>query len=198
VNAPDFEDKADKDGDGIYVVDVTVTDDKGAIDTQEISVTIKDVNPEILTGTSEPETLTAGKGNYHIFGEGGADTITGNTGNDTLDGGDGADQLTGGAGSNTFHYANISEAGDTIADFKTGIGNDVLDIKDLLQGYDGSSDLEATGFVQLVDNGGKTAVQVDVDGGADNFVTLATLSNVNSGTVTVTDLVTDGNLVAHS
>jgi hypothetical protein len=163
-------------------------------DTDDITIT---VNAHLTATGPGGESLLGGAGNDTITGAGGADTLSGGGGNDLLVGGDGSDSLTGGSGSNNFHYANISEAGDTIADFKTGLGHDVLDIQDILSGFvDGVSD--PTQFVELSGDGAKTVVSVDTDGGADNFVPLATLSGIDVGTVSVAGLVADGNLVLAS
>jgi len=46
-------------------------------------------------------------------------------------------------------------------------------------GYSGSDDIND--FLRIVLNGGKTELQMDVDGGGDNYVTLAVLNGVSSG-----------------
>ena len=204
LNPPDFEDKADSDNDGVYVVDVRVTDDKGATDTQQISVTVEDVANETITGTSGADSLTGADGNDSISGLGGSDSldggagldsITGGAADDLITGGDGADLLTGGDDGDTFDYNFITEAGDTITDFLTGLEGDTINIADLLSGFLGpDDDLDTLGFVQI---GGTTdaIIQVDVDGSGDNFIDLVTLQGV-SASVTVDQLVADNNLVA--
>jgi hypothetical protein len=205
ITGPDFEAPADKNSNNIYEVTVQASDGS-LMDTQALSITVTDVGNETITGTSSADNLAGAGGNDSILGLGGDDTLDGGIGLDTIVGGDhsdliiggdGADKLTGGNDGDTFHYSSITEAGDTITDFELSPEGDTINIADLLQGYDGSSDLETAGFVRLTDNGaGKTVVEVDVDGGADNFVALATLSNVATGTVNVQTMVADHNLVA--
>ncbi|MDN3524519.1 DUF4347 domain-containing protein [Halomonas sabkhae] len=60
ADAPDFEAPADDDGDGVYDVQVTVTDDDGATDAQDIAVNVTDVN-EAPTITSDGGGDTATK-----------------------------------------------------------------------------------------------------------------------------------------
>jgi glutaminase len=104
--------------------------------------------------------------------------------------------MTGGAGADTFKWEQGdlagSTTGDVINDFTVGQG-DKLDIGDLLTGYRaGVSD--PNGFVQFEEtSSGNTVVKVDVDGGGDNFVTLATLNDVTGQTVN--DMIGSGNLV---
>lgn len=80
------------------------------------------------------DTIDAGAGN---------DTVYGQEGNDIIIGGAGNDILSGGSGSDTFKWNNADKgtgatpATDTIRDFgvaTTGNNNDVLDLRDLLQG----------------------------------------------------------------
>ncbi|MCB1490547.1 MAG: tandem-95 repeat protein, partial [Rhodobiaceae bacterium] len=51
-SAPDFEVRADQDGDNVYDVTVTATDSDGASDTQDIAVTVTDV-PEAPTAVND-------------------------------------------------------------------------------------------------------------------------------------------------
>tara|TARA_B100001989_G_scaffold212112_1_gene161707 strand:- start:312 stop:4052 length:3741 start_codon:yes stop_codon:yes gene_type:complete len=69
---------------------------------------------------------------------------------------------------------------------------DALDIADLLSGFDPLSDAIAD-FVQVTDNGVDTSVAVDSDGGADNFVQIATLTDVTG--LDVNTLLADDNLL---
>ena len=50
-------------------------------------------------------------------------------------------------------------------------------IADVLSGYDPLADAIAA-FVQITDNGTDSTLSIDVNGGADNFVQIATLQNV--------------------
>lgn len=51
---------------------------------------------------------------------------------------------------------------------------DKIDISEMLVGYDPLTDA-ITDFVQITDNGTNSYVFVDDDGGADNFIKIATL-----------------------
>jgi Ca2+-binding RTX toxin-like protein len=110
-------------------------------------------------------------------GNGGNDRLLGNEGNDTLIGGGGNDNLTGNTGVDSFVYQAITDARDTITDF-TAI-EDVLVLTELFDslGYAGTNPI-TDGFLRFVQSGANTNVQIDADGGANSFVTSATLSNV--------------------
>mgnify|MGYP001159958392 CR=1 FL=1 len=79
---------------------------------------------------------------------------------------------------------------ETISAFESG---DALDISDILSGYDPLSDA-ITDFVQIIDNGSDTIISVDADGGADNFVQIATLIDV-VGLTDESALETSGTLI---
>ena len=112
------------------------------------------------------------------------------SGNDTLDGGKGADRLTGGDGSDHFLHHSLTDGKDTIADFHTGAGGDVLDIHDMLVGFSAGHEDE---FVQCVTAGGNTTVRVDADGALNGskFTDICVLTGIATD---LTTLVSDGNL----
>jgi Ca2+-binding RTX toxin-like protein len=148
------------------------------------------VNVENLTQTGSAN--TSGTGNTldnKLTGNGGNNTLTGNDGADTIIGGSGNDTLTGGTGIDTFDYNALTDAADSITDFTTGAGGDKLDIDTLLTvlGY-GGADPIAAGYVQLLQAGAHTQVNIDSNGGGDNFATtLVTLQNITVGSVTLAD-----------
>jgi VCBS repeat-containing protein len=116
-----------------------------------------------------------------LSGTSGNDALVGDGGNDTLNGGAGNDLLTGGSGSDTFIYQSVNDrgvTGDVISDFSKAQG-DVLKLQDLLTSVGGPHDSTAFsgGFVQFLQSGSNTLVQVDSNGGGNDFVTLATLTN---------------------
>jgi Ca2+-binding RTX toxin-like protein len=162
-------------------------------------------NDNVLIGKDGDDEITAGAGNDHahggagadtIYGEDGDDLLYGGDGNDVLYGGDGLDFLVGGAGADTFVFEAASAFNDidVIKDFDVTNDNDVIDIVDLLSAYDPLTDA-ITDFVQITDNGTDSTLKVDVDGGADNFVTIATIEGV-TGLTDEAALVTSGNLLA--
>ena len=86
-----------------------------------------------------------------------------------------------------------SATSDTITDFRVAEG-DVIDISDVLFGYDPLTDA-ITDFVQITDSGVDSIVSVDSDGGGDNFVQIVTLKNV-TGLTNEEALETNGTLIA--
>ncbi|MCP5347359.1 MAG: type I secretion C-terminal target domain-containing protein [Gammaproteobacteria bacterium] len=83
---------------------------------------------------------------------------------------------------------------DVIKDFDISTDNDAINIADLLTAYDPLSDA-ITDFVQITDDGTDSTLKVDVDGGADNFVTIATIEGI-TGLTDEAALETSGNLIA--
>src|SRR5262249_29695274 len=125
-----------------------------------------------------------------IVGNAAANILSGGAENDTLDGGKGADKLTGGEGSDHFLHHSLADGKDTITDFHTGPGGDVLDISDMLIGYSAGHEAE---FVQCVTAGGNTTVKVDADGLANGakFTDVCVLTGV---TTDLDSLLSDGNI----
>ena len=74
----------------------------------------------------------------NLVGDGAANNLVAGIGSDTLDGAGGNDTLTGGSGSDVFHYISASDGVDKITDFETGNEGDVINITDVLSGYDGT------------------------------------------------------------
>jgi Ca2+-binding RTX toxin-like protein len=81
---------------------------------------------DVLCGNQVTNVLQGGAGNDRLFGGAGADTLRGGDGADWLDGGAWKDVLTGGSGADSFYFANIAQAGDTITDFQAGVDHIVL------------------------------------------------------------------------
>lgn len=141
---------------------------------------------EAIVGSAYNDTIRGGDSNDYLKGEGGDDEITG---------GAGIDQLYGGDGSDTFIFEALTAFShvDKIRDFDVSEG-DIIDISDLLSGYDPLADA-ITDFVEITDNGTDSTLSVDANGGADSFVQVATIY----GTIGLTDedaLETSGNLMA--
>ncbi|MDQ0839801.1 Calx-beta domain-containing protein [Sphingomonas faeni] len=100
-----------------------VTDAGGLFRDQQFTVTVTDVNPEIVIGTDANETIIGGAGddlflmgggNDRLYGGIGSDQLFGGEGNDLLDGGMGVDFLNGGAGDDRYVIDNV---GDQISEF---------------------------------------------------------------------------------
>jgi Ca2+-binding RTX toxin-like protein len=133
----------------------------------------------VLFGSMGNDVLRGGVGDDDLHGDSGDDVLTGGPGDDTLSGGTGADR---------FVFDQVEAGVDVIADFGTG---DVLAIGNSLQGF--AAGQEAN-FVNLLDDGADTTVQVDLDGAANgsSFETIAVLNGV-TGT-TLADLVSAGKI----
>lgn len=152
------------------------------------------LNPnDVLTGTAGEDMLLGGRG---------ADTISAGSGNDYLWGGAGGDNLTGGYGRDRFAFHSAGEAADTITDFHSGDGGDILDLSVLAAhyGWAGHNPV-AEGYLRFVQSGADVLVQVDRNGGSDDFATLARLEDVRTSELTPQNLrlsLSDGAEVAPS
>ena len=142
-------------------------------------------------GTAASETMTGTTGSQTFMGLGGDDVIYGMDGDDVLYGGSGIDFLYGGDGADTFGFDDINGT-DHIQDFSIAEG-DMLNISDLLEGYDPVTDAIGD-FVAVTSDGHDTIISVDTDGGADNFVQIAIMHGV-SGLSDVDTLENDGTLI---
>ena len=104
-----------------------------------------------------------------------SDVLYGLNGDDMLYGGDGADILFGGNGADTFVFeaGAVFAAEDRIEDFSVG-ENDVLDISDILTGYNFSTD-NIEDFARFVDSGADSYLEIDANGasGGANFKSVA-------------------------
>ncbi len=128
-----------------------------------------------------------------LIGGAGNDVLYGEAGDDILVIGDGFDQAYGGSGADQFVFDLFDGLVDKIYDFDSAEG-DVVNITDILQGFDPMADV-LSDFVQLVQNGGDTELQVNADGDAGGaFTTLAVFDSGISDTLA--DLINNGNLVA--
>ncbi len=83
-------------------------------------------------------------------------------------------------------FKSVSDGIDTITDFKTsGASEDHIALStSMFQNFSGDDafDLIGSGLLRAVSRDGTTKIQVDVDGGGDNFVTLATVTgNISNG-----------------
>ena len=140
----------------------------------------------VLSSWSEIEVLRTtndkGKTAINLTGNDFDQTIVGNAGSNVLEGKGGADVLTGGAGKDTFVLSNSAVLNpgaaniDSITDYAAG---EVVDITQILKVAAGTN-VVAGGYLRITTSG---LVQVDLDGGGDNWVTLSTING--SGSVSV-------------
>jgi hypothetical protein len=175
-----------------------------------------------LVGTSAANTLTGGSGNDFILGEGGNDTLSGGAGNDVLFGGTGNDTLTGGAdndvliggagtdlldgglGVDVLRWT-LGETGtDTVQNFGTAAGTDILNLRDLLVGeaHTGTSAGNLASYLHFNYSGGNTTVSVNSNaaGGVEQTIVLQGVDVTLGGTLTtdqqiIQDLLTKGKLI---
>lgn len=161
----------DTNGDAPSAFGYRATD--GSTGSATARVTVLQDPDALLEGTSGPDILVAAR-----------------FGSSALAGREGADILFGGDLGDVFDYDALSDAGaggDVIANFQKGM--DDLDLHDLLAGlpgYDGTNAFSA-GYLRFEPSGADTLVQVDGDGGADDFATLATLIGVSLTSADTTD-----------
>ena len=152
----------------------------GGIDTVKASLSYA------LTPGSEIEVLQTtnakGKGAINLTGNDFGQTIVGNAGANILEGKGGADTLIGGGGKDVFVLSNaaVTNPGpgniDTIADYERG---EVVDITQILRVAAGTNVISG-GFLRVTTSG---LIQVDVDGGGNNWVTLSTINGSASVSV---------------
>ena len=132
---------------------------------------------EVLRTTNDK-----GKTAINLTGNEFDQAIIGNAGANVLEGKAGADTFTGGAGKDVFvlSKAAVDNPGaaniDRIADYASG---DVVDVTQILNVAAGTNVLTA-GWLRVTGD----KVQVDMDGGGNNWVTLSTI-NGGTGTVAV-------------
>ncbi|HBY80779.1 MAG TPA: hypothetical protein DEG47_28065, partial [Cyanobacteria bacterium UBA11148] len=149
-----------------------------------------DNSADVINAQGGNDTIDGKSGDDLLRGGAGNDTLLGGAGNDILVGGSGNDTLTGGSGNDQFVYQALTDAADTITDFNTTA--DKLVLTSLFQsiGYGGSNPI-GDGYLRFVQLGsGATQVEIDANGGADSFSTLATLNSV-----TATNLVVGSNVL---
>lgn len=183
-------------------------------------------NNDLIKGGDGMDYLEGGLGGDQLRGEGGKDRLIGNEGNDKLYGGDdgdilqgnqgfdklygengndilyageGWDYLTGGSGLDTFFFTNMADfAGDQynrIRDFNTS--DDIINIDMLLDThYDPLTDL-LSDFVNVVDNGSHTYIQIDEDGtgSASAMTYVAMIEGYTGHGHDETDMVSQGYLI---
>ena len=145
-----------------------------------------------MEGSYGIDTINGGDGADLIVGGGGADVLNGDAGNDVIEGQIGADTINGGAGNDLIRYLLDDPddlgtlGGDLIIGFEAG--KDKIDLYDLFVDFEISvEDVIGSGFLELEVSNGDTLLRFDKDGGADSFVTLATLQGVTD--VTLADVI---------
>jgi hypothetical protein len=132
-----------------HQITVRSTDQDGKFVDETFTITVANVNPEVITGNAAPNAFVGGIGNDRfsglggndtLKGQGGADTLTGGAGKDTLlgaagfdklIGGFGRDVMTGGGQRDVFDFNAVADTGktfltrDVIRDFSHAQGDDI-------------------------------------------------------------------------
>ncbi|HEX6742532.1 MAG TPA: hypothetical protein VF079_12150, partial [Sphingomicrobium sp.] len=133
----------------------------------------------VLAGGSEIEVLRTtndkGKTALDLTGNDFDQSIVGNAGNNVLEGKGGADVFTGGAGNDRFVLSNsaISDRDGSEVDRITDYGKgDVVDVTQVLSLAAGVNPVTA-GYLRVTSDG---LIQVDPDGGGNDWVTLSTIN----------------------
>ncbi|HXG81292.1 MAG TPA: SGNH/GDSL hydrolase family protein, partial [Sphingomicrobium sp.] len=121
-----------------------------------------------------------GKGAINLTGNEFGQTIVGNAGSNVIEGKGGADVMTGGGGKDVFVLSMAAVTGpgniDRITDYGSG---DVVDISQILSVAAGIN-VVSGGYVRVTTTG---LIQVDLDGGGNNWTTLSEINN--GGAVTI-------------
>ncbi|RJF89912.1 hypothetical protein D3874_08015 [Oleomonas cavernae] len=130
----------------------------------------------MLDGGDGDDLLYGAQDNDELVGGAGVDTLDGNSGNDVLVGGLGADLLKGGQGLDQFVFDTFDSI-DTISDFavRGSVQDQIVLAKSSFTGFAGATaqDLFTGGFLRTQAAGTTTDLQVDLDGGGDDYVTFA-------------------------
>jgi Ca2+-binding RTX toxin-like protein len=139
-------------------------------------------NMEGVIGTNFADSLTGSASDDILRGEAGNDIINGGLGNDTITGGAGADTLTGGGGNDTFVFGLPLNNVDTITDYSNVVGNaDIIDLRQILNLPAGES-LIGDGYLRVTTTG---LLQVDTNGAADDWVTIANINTAGVSSYTI-------------
>lgn len=161
------------------------------------NVIIGKAGSDTLDGAGGDDDIHGGTGNDVVKGGAGTDLLHGGTGDDSLYGQDGLDTMFGGVGLDTFVFeaATAYNNVDVIKDFSIVTDDDVLDIRDLLTGYNPGTDL-LTDFVKIEDSGADSILSIDRDGTGitHGWTQVATLSGI-TGLTNEAALVSGGNLL---
>lgn len=134
-----------------------------------------DAGNDTIDGGADADEISGGDGDDTLLGGAGKDKIDGGAGADKITGGAAADTLTGGAGADTYIYLVKDDSGtaadsfDIITDFD--VANDKLDLTAILASdtfdfiaAEGGAFTGTGAEVRWDKDGGKTLIEIDVDG----------------------------------
>ena len=125
-----------------------------------------------------------------LTGTSGADILVGGNGAEVLIGGAGDDQLTGGNGSDQFMFESELDGHDTITDFVTGLGGDVINLDALFDAIAPGDDAATRrGYVDIDAAGELT---IDIGGGTISSFSITSASLIGE---TADTLDATGNII---
>jgi Ca2+-binding RTX toxin-like protein len=147
---------------------------------------------DLLDGGDGNDRLDGGRGRDLMLGGKGNDRLVGGAGDDILVGGAGKDTLVGSSGKDMFVFNALNEGVDQIRAFE--VGQDLVDLRSLMARaeFSGTSSFDQyQKYVQLVQVGANSEVRVDADGSGQgkDFVTLASLQNLSTSSLSSTSFV---------
>ncbi len=149
---------------------------------------------DVLDGGDGNDNLDGGTGNDTLIGGAGNDVMYGRAGNDVFHVGEGLDTIYTGTGIDTVLFDFMDGNLDVIKDFKLGSGGDILDISNILEGYNMFFSV-AEDFIDLVyDNAtNKTTMFINHDGDLGGvYAAVAIFEGINTS---VQDMLVEGNLI---
>ena len=178
---------------------------------------------DILIGGEDNDTLNGDGGNDQIwgqtgddglygndgfdmlFGGDGNDTLDGGAGDDTLEGGDGddlliagrgRDSLIGGSGSDEYAFTALEDQNNNIFGFS--MGEDTLNITDILEGYDSDTHAIEDFVLMIAHNSNRTTFKINADGDAGgDFENLAQIKGADFTGLGVQDLIDNATLITN-
>ena len=179
----------------------SVTDRDGDASTGSVTLSLGGYHH--VVGTGGAETLTGTTGNDLLSGFAGNDTLNGGDGNDVLMGGAGNDVLNGGAGSDVLRWS-LGETGtDTVKNFGTAAGTDILDLRDMLVGeiHIGNNAGNLANYLHFTTTNGSTTLTVNANatGGVEQTIVFENTDLAAGGLTTdqliIQDLLKNGKLI---
>ncbi|MGK7890684.1 MAG: Calx-beta domain-containing protein [Leptolyngbyaceae cyanobacterium] len=146
---------------------------------------------DLIIGKKGNDILKGGKDNDYLRGNAGSDRLLGQKGDTLLEGGKGDDVIIAGRGKDMIMFKNLAQDGTDIIK-RFDVGEDVMDLSQVLQNYFGDEDLlKLKSYVLLNSVGSRTEILVDLDGNGagTDAATVAVLENVTKTSLTATNFV---------
>ncbi len=150
---------------------------------------------DIMFGGTDNDRLYGQNDNDYLDGGVGDDIVSAGAGMDIMIGGDGADRLYGGSGQDTFALTVLDASAERF--YRFTLGEDIINITDILSGYDHGVD-DINDFVKVLDMGnGNTDLRINADGDVGGTYGRAALIFNDFGGASADDLLANGTLIAN-